>query len=350
LPSIHKKIDLRYTLLRECYRWVDKLNNWRIKRKKSTLIKSHEVILVEKSQRPKVYVHDYGPEWLYLSSLRRSFSFDLVFEPDQADIVVFLSLVDERLNLQKKEIFFFYGEPSIYSKLHFAHLSPSFFNANRVTVISHHPSPEYFLSPTGPFQFIRAALYPPFLHGATAEQLDELDNSPRLKKIFTITSALSGISGNDNKKKNIEKLAQRDAQLDVYGRFSRAAYSIKNYRGPCAYKYRLLGQYKYNLILENSPEEEWYITEKVYDALLCGCMPIFHGSDKIYDLLPAEWFYHLPSFEDDDLDKLDKFMNSDAYLLVANNRKQIADYIDRHFSFYAAIEKVASHLPLEFCI
>jgi hypothetical protein len=345
----NSNFNIRYTLFREFYRWLDKLNNWRLKSSKHALVRKHKA-KASNYKVPNVYIHKYGFEWLYLSSLRQSFDFNLVTDPLLADAIVFQSLVDESLPLKDKDIYLFYGEPKVYTGLHFNKLSQDFFKNNRVTVISHHADPSYFLTPTGPFKFIRSVLYPPFLHGATEQDLVMVDGMKRRKKIFTITSALSGIAGNDKKKEFIEKFITKEKGLDVFGRFSRAAFSLKNYRGICAYKYRLLGQYKFNLILENSPEEEWYITEKIYDSLLCGCMPIFHGSDKVRELLPPGWFYHLPSFEDDELEKLKEFMKTDAYLEVANNRKEIANFIDQNFSFYAAIERVVNHIPLKYSI
>ena len=349
LPA-NKKLNLRYTLLREYFRWVDKFNNWNLKRRKARLVKCHQVARTFRAKIPNVYIHNYGYEWIYLSSIKKSFEFNWVDSPATADTVIFITVVDEGLNLENKNIYIFYTEPEVYTKVHFNKLSRNFFEKNRVTVITHHPDPSYFLTPTGHFKFIRSIIYTPFLHGATAQDMSAIDGCNRNKKVFTITSALSGIAGNDNKKKCIEKLIERGSELDVYGRFSRAAFSVKNYRGTCAYKYRLLGQYKYNLILENSPEEDWYVTEKIYDALLCGCMPIFHGSRRIYELFPQEWFYHLPSFEDDELAKLEEFMNTDAYLTVANHRKEIAEYVDKNFSFLSAIDKAVNHRLFEFTI
>jgi len=348
--SANKKFNLRYTFLREYFRWVDKLSNWNLKRRKTGLAKRHQTGRTFRADIPNVYIHNYGYEWIHLSSIQKSFEFNWVDDPAIADAVVFITIVDEGLNLENKNIFIFYTEPEVYTKVHFNKLSHNFFKKNRVTVITHHPDPAYFLTPTGPFKFIRSIIYTPFLHGAIARDLSSIDGRSRNKKVFTITSALSGIAGNDNKKKYIEKLIERGSELDVYGRFSRAAYSVKNYRGTCAYKYKLLSKYRYNLILENSPDEDWYVTEKIYDALLCGCMPIFHGSRRIYELFPAKWFYHLPSFEDHELDRLEEFMKTDAYLIVANNRKEIADYIDKNFSFFSAIDKVVNHRLVEFTI
>ena len=345
-----KKFNLRYFILREYYRWEDKFNSWKISRHKKVLRKRYADSRVLIENVPNVYIHNYGYEWGYLASIKNDFSFNWVDDPAMADAVVFITVVDESLNLENKDIYIFYTEPKVYTKVHFNRLSSNFFEKNRVAVITHHPDPAYFLTPTGPFKFIRSIIYTPSLHGATAQDLNAIDGRSRNKKVFTITSALSGIAGNNNKKIFIEKLIERELDLDVYGRFSRAAFSIKNYIGTCSYKYRLLGQYKYNLILENSPEEDWYITEKIYDALLCGCMPIFHGSRRIYELFPAQWFYHLPSFEDHELDKLEEFIKTDAYLAVANQRKEIAEHIDKNFLFLSAIDKAVNHRLIEFTI
>lgn len=341
-----KKFNLRYFLLREFYRWEDKFNGWRIHRHKQVLRKRYERNRVLLEKVPNIYIHNYGYEWVYQSSIQDKFLFNLVTDPEKSDAIIFQTKVDESLKLKNKDIYLFYGEPKIYTQVHFNNLSQNFFDDNRVTVISHHPSPLYFLDRVGPYKFIRAILHNPYFHAATAEDLSAMDGKIRKKTMFTITSALAGIEANDNKKKYIEKLIERGCEIDLFGRFSRAAFSVKNYRGTCAYKYKLLGQYKYNLILENTPDEDWWISEKIYDALLCGCMPIYHGSNKIFEVLPSEWFYYLPNFEDSELQKMEEFIKTDAYLIISSNRKEIADFIDKNFSFFSAIEKIVNHLPL----
>lgn len=345
-----KNFNLKYFITREGSRWKGKFSDWQLDRYKKALNKRYELEQIPLANSPKVYIHKYDYHWLYLASIRKSFEYKLVSSPEEADAIIFQTNVDESLNLENKDIYIFYGEPEIYTKVHFSKLSKDFFEKNRVTIISHHPDPAYFLTPTGPFKFIRTILFDPFLHSATIEDLEKIDGSDRKKSIFTITSALSGIAGNDNKKRGIEKIIEKGIKLDLYGRISRAAVSIKNYKGTCTYKYKLMKKYKYNLILENSPEEEWWVSEKIYDALICGCMPIYYGSDKVFKILPSDWFYFLPSFEDDELAKLQKFINSDAYLTIANNRREIAEYVDRNFSFFSAIETAVNHKPFQFYI
>jgi hypothetical protein len=55
----------------------------------------------------------------------------------------------------------------------------------------------------------------------------------------------------------------------------------------------------------------------------------------------------LPSFEDEELQKLDNFLKTDAYLSVANHRQEIADFIDQNYSFYSMIDKFLSGKPIQ---
>ena len=56
--------------------------------------------------------------------------------------------------------------------------------------------------------------------------------------------------------------------------FSDFAYKFPEYRGPCPNKFTELAKYRYALIIEN--ESDW-VTEKLFDALSAGCVPIFIG-------------------------------------------------------------------------
>ena len=56
--------------------------------------------------------------------------------------------------------------------------------------------------------------------------------------------------------------------------FSDFAYKYPEYRGACPNKFTELAKYRYALIIEN--ESDW-VTEKLFDALSAGCVPIFIG-------------------------------------------------------------------------
>lgn len=329
---------IHYSITRECYRWLSKFNDYQVEKINQSL-RDLYVLEYRGKKSKKVYIDRLGYEWFYTSSIAPTVSYELVDTADEADLVIFLVIVREELNIVDKDVLIVIREPKDYAKLYVNHLSNKFFENNRITVISHLDSPEYFIQGIQNHRFIRSFFYPNFHHWATAKVLNSFNRAERKKQIFALTSGLSGIPGNALRKKFIERLSKSNNQFDFYGRFSRDAFSLKNYRGLCSLKYRLLASYKYNLILENSPMEEGYITEKIFDALICGCMPVFHGTDKIFELIPAKWFYYLPSLDDSEVEKLNNFLQTDAYLVVANNRSEIAQYIDQKYGFYSMIEK-----------
>ena len=332
---------IHYSISREYYRWLSKFNDRQVASLNQSL-RDRYISENRGKKSKKVYIDRLGYEWFYTSAINTSYSYELVDTPEEADLVIFLVIVREELNITNKDVLIVIREPKDYAPLYVNRLSKEFFENNRVTILSHLDSPEYFIHGAENFQsikYIRSFFYPNFHHWATPEVLESIDKAPRKKLIFTLTSGLSGIPGNSLRKRFIGRLSKTNSRFDFYGRFSRDAFSLKNYRGLCSLKYQLLASYRYNLILENSPGEVGYITEKIFDALICGCMPIFHGTRKIFDMLPAKWFYYLPSLEDDEVEKLNQFLQTDAYLEVSNNRKEIAEYIDRNLGFYSMIEK-----------
>lgn len=75
-------------------------------------------------------------------------------------------------------------------------------------------------------------------------------------------------------------------------------------------------------------------------------MPIYHGSDKIFELLPKEWFYHLPSLDASEIGKLNAFIATDAHKAVTENRAEICTIIYEKFSFYSALERLLANEPI----
>jgi hypothetical protein len=52
-------------------------------------------------------------------------------------------------------------------------------------------------------------------------------------------------------------------------------------------KLRLIGQHKFTLAFENSIAVD-YVTEKLYDALIAGSVPVYLGAPNVRDLAPAD--------------------------------------------------------------
>lgn len=96
------------------------------------------------------------------------------------------------------------------------------------------------------------------------------------------------------------------ARYGTIGRFVRDVADSKRpfpaFRGPVDDKYATLARYKYSLCFENEMSPG-YITEKLFDCLVCGTVPVYLGAPNITDYVPEECFIDMRNFADfDDLD------------------------------------------------
>lgn len=94
----------------------------------------------------------------------------------------------------------------------------------------------------------------------------------------------------------------------------RAARSV--WRGVARDKARVLSQYRFALCFENA-RLEWWITEKIFDCLFSGTVPVYLGAPDITDVVDAECFvdarrfgdyealrHHLHDLSDEDVDAM----------------------------------------------
>lgn len=330
-----------YPLVREYFRWKSKSSDKKIAKY------NHHLRLQQSSinKNKKVFVNGLGYEWFLTSTMGGAYSYQLVNSIDEAEYIFFITKISFPERITDKKVYLFFREPRDYCELFFNNIEKDFFIRNDVTIISHLDSCKYFINASN-IKYIRAYSYHHNHHWANDAVLRGSFGGSRKQQIFSITSGLKGIQGNINRKNFIERLSLTNKNFHFYGRFSKEAYSLPNYKGLCAFKWKLLKNYKYNLVLENSPNEDWYISEKIFDALICGCMPIYHGTKKIFEVLPREWFYYLPTLDLTEIEKLNEFLKTDAYLSVSKKQIEIAEYINKNFSFYSAIEKIVNDMPL----
>lgn len=69
------------------------------------------------------------------------------------------------------------------------------------------------------------------------------------------------------------------------------------YRGTCASKRRTLAGYRFSICFENAIDIPGYITEKVFDCFLAGCVPVYWGAPNVTDYIPTECFIDARSFD-----------------------------------------------------
>lgn len=98
--------------------------------------------------------------------------------------------------------------------------------------------------------------------------------------------------------------------LDIYGRGWNGEQiswcpiypnpSYRSWRGiPQLSKWTLCEQYRFVLSFENFRGDRGYISEKIFDPLFAGSVPVYLGDEQIEDYIPAEAFIDARNFEND---------------------------------------------------
>ena len=140
------------------------------------------------------------------------------------------------------------------------------------------------------------------------------ENETRQRKLVVINGNHKPNSrANEQYSTRIEAMAElsRFGCIDLFGRgwdrwFSRNSLwypywrhlkTLKSiYRGPCDSKYKVLSQYDFCLCFENM-QMDGYITEKIFDCLYAGTIPIYLGAPNIASVVPPEVFIDARNYD-----------------------------------------------------
>jgi hypothetical protein len=90
-----------------------------------------------------------------------------------------------------------------------------------------------------------------------------------------------------------ERWWSRNSMWLPYWRHRKILMSI--YKGACASKYEVMSQYHFALCFENMAMNG-YITEKIFDCLYAGTIPIYLGAKDISDLIPEDVYIDCRKF------------------------------------------------------
>jgi hypothetical protein len=92
------------------------------------------------------------------------------------------------------------------------------------------------------------------------------------------------------------------------GKFSRVASRLQtrlfgippfpSFRGELSDKSTVLRRARFSYCYENSRDLSNYITEKIFDSLVNGCVPIYWGADNVLDHIPSDCFIDRREFND----------------------------------------------------
>jgi len=71
------------------------------------------------------------------------------------------------------------------------------------------------------------------------------------------------------------------------------------YRGKIDRKIDVLPNYKFSLCYENLADEKGYVSEKIFDCIRCGTVPIYWGASNIADFVDTDAFIDRRQFKSD---------------------------------------------------
>lgn len=112
-------------------------------------------------------------------------------------------------------------------------------------------------------------------------------------KRIEVLSELSAFGRVDLYGRGWEKWWSRSSMWLPYWKHRRKLMSI--YKGPCISKYEVLSNYSFALCFENMAMRG-YVTEKIFDCLYAGTIPLYLGASDILDLLPEHAYIDCRKF------------------------------------------------------
>lgn len=132
-------------------------------------------------------------------------------------------------------------------------------------------------------------------HNVPFQVLDEMPPMEKEKPCSWITSGINRTASHRHRLAFLQSLQDSDVKFDLYGR------NLPTWAktpGELGSKWYGMSPYYYNLAIENYAENDWYVSEKLWDALLAWCLPIYYGGPAADKLLPPDSFLRLPSLDE----------------------------------------------------
>jgi alpha(1,3/1,4) fucosyltransferase len=128
------------------------------------------------------------------------------------------------------------------------------------------------------------------------------------------------------------KLPQGDFDLHGYGWSLKES---KNYKGTVNSKRECLKNYRFYFAYENMKNVPGYVTEKIFDAFISGCVPVYWGASNIANYVPNNCF----------IDRRDFKNNHELYqFLKAMSENEYRNYIENIRRFLTSDQsKLFSH-------
>lgn len=96
--------------------------------------------------------------------------------------------------------------------------------------------------------------------------------------------------------KRLGKLSKWRYRLEKIMPFLTGTAVFPSYQGPAKSKFEVLAKSRFCICYENAKDIPGYITEKLFDSLFAGCVPVYWGEPQIESLVPASCFIDFRQF------------------------------------------------------
>jgi hypothetical protein len=132
---------------------------------------------------------------------------------------------------------------------------------------------------------------------------------------------------------------RRDKFLRRIGRLRTQLFGYKpfpSWNGEVIFKSDILSSAKFSYCYENMSDLPNYITEKIFDSFLSGCIPIYWGANNILEYIPSNCFIDRRKFEN--TDEVHRYLLSitpEEYLRYQMN---ILDFLKSEKSYLFGVE------------
>lgn len=160
--------------------------------------------------------------------------------------------------------------------------------------------------------------------------LKGLEPQEKTVNLACVTSGASALPGHRARLAFLRRILDSGLQITVAGR---GLPGWVRTRGPIVDKGQLMRIARYTLVTENDLKTPLYVSEKLWEPLLCWSLPLYMGGPAADTAIPQGSFIRLPGYDDQGLELVRQTISTEqAYLdalpAIAEARKIILDELN----------------------
>jgi alpha(1,3/1,4) fucosyltransferase len=248
----------------------------------------------------------------FINALKHNFENVEVVEPKEADTLIFSVFGQEnrKLRYKFKKRVFYSGEPWDTNKYNFDYsltYEPKteknfqlpvwmfyidWFNLNEPDNVNNWHIPQNYLNLANPFI-----------------------KKPKIKFCSFVFSRIS------DQRKNIVDVLNNINKVDSYGNLWGETPKNKSLKNGQYYKIDTISDYKFNIAFENIVKKG-YVTEKLLQARIAGCIPIYSGDKSVYEVFDPDGFLNVTGMPNEQIyDEVQNINNNNVIYKSMINQK-----------------------------